>query len=94
MTELPQIRWILVGDDGQHDPEIYDRIAHRYPDRIRVVAIRELTPTEHTLAAGVPQPLPEARGAQRRTAQAGVPVVRGGGGAALRAALAPVLARR
>ena len=91
MTELPQIRWILVGDDGQHDPEIYDRIAHRYPDRIRAVAIRQLTPAEHTLAAGVPQPLPDAREAQQRTAQVGVPVVRGGDGATLSAGLARVL---
>jgi hypothetical protein len=47
------------------------------------VAIRQLTPTEHTLAAGVPQPLPDAREAQRRTAETGVPVVRGGDGTAL-----------
>jgi phosphatidate phosphatase APP1 len=94
MRELPQIRWILVGDDGQHDPEIYDRIAHRFPDRIRAVAIRQLTPTEHTLAAGVPQPLPDARDAQRRTARTGVPVVRGGDGTALADGLARALAGR
>ena len=89
--ELPQIRWVLVGDDGQHDPEIYDQTAHRFPDRIRVVAIRQLTPTEHTLAAGVPQPLPDAREAQRRTAaETGVPVVRGGDGRAIASALEAV----
>ncbi|WP_298457539.1 App1 family protein [uncultured Cellulomonas sp.] len=94
MRELPHVRWLLVGDDGQHDPEIYDRVARHHPDRVRAVAIRELTPTEHTLAAGVPQPLPDAREAQRRTEQTGVPVVRGGDGATLGARLTPVLADR
>ena len=83
MTELPNVRWVLVGDDGQHDPEIYERTTARFPDRVRVVAIRQLTPTEHALAAGVPQALPDAHEAQRRTAETGVPVVRGGDGHAL-----------
>ena len=91
MRELPHLRWVLVGDDGQHDPEIYDRVAHDHPDRVRAVAIRQLTPTEHTLASGVPQPLPDAREAQRRTPETGVPVVRGEDGVALASRLADVL---
>jgi hypothetical protein len=58
-----------------------------------VVAIRQLTPTEHTLAAGIPQPLPDAREAQRRVAEV-VPVVRGGDGTALAPGLTDVLAHR
>ncbi len=83
MRELPWIDWILVGDDGQHDPEIYDSTTQRFPDRVRVVAIRELTPTEHALAGGVPQAAPNSDEAQQRTAAAGVPVLRGGDGTAL-----------
>jgi phosphatidate phosphatase APP1 len=86
MRELPGIRWVLVGDDGQHDPEIYDRIAHEYPDRVRAVAVRQLTPSEHTLAGGTPQAPADVKAAERRTAEV-VPVVRGGDGEAIWAGL-------
>ena len=33
--EFPQIRWILVGDDGQHDPKIYGDFARDRPERSR-----------------------------------------------------------
>ena len=32
--------FILIGDNGQHDPEIYSQIAAEYPNRIRAVYIR------------------------------------------------------
>ena len=35
-------RFILIGDSGERDPEIYGRLAHRYPDQIRAVFIRQL----------------------------------------------------
>jgi len=84
--ELPQVRWLLVGDDGQRDPEIYAELAAEQPDRVRGVAIRQLTGTEQTLAHGAPTPPPDARGARgarRRTADAGVPLVVGGDGTRL-----------
>lgn len=71
--EFPQIRWLLVGDDGQHDPEIYADLAGAQPERVRAVAIRRLTGTEQTLAHGAPTPLPDARDARQRTIDAGVP---------------------
>ena len=41
--ELPQLRWLLVGDDGQHDPALYAEATETWPDRIRAVLIRRLT---------------------------------------------------
>ncbi len=58
--ELPQLRWLLVGDDGQHDPEVYGEAVESAPDQIAAVAIRQLTPTEQVLTHGTPEPLPRA----------------------------------
>lgn len=52
--ELPQIRWLLVGDDGQHDPRIYEEFALAHPDRVECVAIRQLTVTQQLLSHGHP----------------------------------------
>lgn len=45
-AEFPRISWLLVGDDGQHDPEIYAEFAHSHPTHVAAVAIRQLSPTE------------------------------------------------
>ncbi|WP_137122817.1 App1 family protein [Segeticoccus rhizosphaerae] len=52
--ELPQIRWVLVGDDGQHDPRIYGDFARAHPDLVQAIAIRQLTPGEQVLSHGLP----------------------------------------
>ncbi len=39
---LPQRRFILVGDSGEKDPEIYRFLAKRFPERIAAVLIRNL----------------------------------------------------
>ncbi|AXK44329.1 App1 family protein [Brachybacterium saurashtrense] len=54
---FPGIRWILVGDDGQHDPSIYDEFARQHPDRVDTVLIRRLTEPEQLLAHGSRRPL-------------------------------------
>ena len=48
--EFPDIRWLLVGDDGQHDPETYGRFCDEHPDQVLAVCIRQLTPGEAVLA--------------------------------------------
>ena len=48
--EFPQIRWLLIGDDGQHDPSIYAEFAASHPDQVAAVCIRQLTPGEAVLA--------------------------------------------
>jgi len=69
VDELPQVRWLLVGDDGQHDPELYAEVAEDEPERVRAVAIRQLSATEQVLTHGTTEPLPE-RGPARRAARA------------------------
>jgi len=48
--EFPRVRWLLVGDDGQHDEEIYSHFLTEHPDRVRAVCIRQLSPGEAVLA--------------------------------------------
>ena len=52
--ELPRLRWLLVGDDGQHDPSIYAEAAQAHPDRVLGVAIRQLSVTEQLATHGTP----------------------------------------
>lgn len=81
LIDLPQLRWALVGDDGQHDPAIYAELVEHAPDRVRLVAIRQLTPTEQVLTHG--SPLPPNGQAEPTGAAAAVPVLRGPDGHAL-----------
>lgn len=53
--DFPNIKWLLVGDDGQHDPDIYASFAEARPDRVDAVCIRQLTPTEQVLSHGMPR---------------------------------------
>ncbi len=50
--EFPTMQWLLVGDDGQHDPEIYAAFARSHGAQTAAVAIRELSPGEALLAGG------------------------------------------
>ncbi|NLE71605.1 MAG: DUF2183 domain-containing protein [Actinomycetales bacterium] len=83
LREFPERRWVLVGDDGQHDPQIYAQIAEEHPGRVAVVAIRQLSPAEQVLAHGTPSAPRE-----QQRAHPGAPVVvRGADGNALALAL-------
>ncbi|MGP9538614.1 App1 family protein [Brachybacterium sp. AOP43-C2-M15] len=61
-TEFPGMRWILVGDDGQHDPSLYAEFAARHPDLVESVLIRQLTEPEQLLAHGTRRPLEASLG--------------------------------
>ncbi len=52
--EFPNCRWILIGDDGQHDPALYGDFARAHPDSVEVIAIRQLTPAQQVLSHGLP----------------------------------------
>ncbi len=73
IIDYPDIKWILVGDDGQHDPLIFSEAVSEHPDRIAGVGIRELSPGEHVLSHGTTGALSTitTNGGQ------GVPVVHG-----------------
>jgi phosphatidate phosphatase APP1 len=82
-ADLPGVRWVLVGDDGEHDPEIYRDFARSHPDRVAAIALRTVAPM------GTRPPETEER-------VGAVPVVRAGDGRALAGLLdrAGVLAAR
>lgn len=63
--ELPNIRWVLIGDDGQNDPKIYGEFAEEDPDRVQVIGLRQLTPTEQVLSHGLPVPNEEVTPSRR-----------------------------
>ena len=62
--EFPQIRWLLVGDDGQHDEQIYTEFCERHPEQVHAVCIRQLSPGEAVLAGS------NLRGRSRRDGSA------------------------
>jgi phosphatidate phosphatase APP1 len=87
VEDFPRIRWVLVGDDGQHDPTIYAEFAGEHADRVRAIAIRELSVGQQMLAHGTPtsrESVPEA-------GQQMVPAVGAPDGAALAELLRPLL---
>lgn len=44
MLELyPDLPFVLLGDSGQHDPEVYAEVARNHPRRIQAVYIRDVT---------------------------------------------------
>ena len=51
-SEFPDIRWLLFGDDGQHDEEIYAEFAREHPRSVAAVCIRQLSTGEAVLAGG------------------------------------------
>ncbi len=53
--EFPQVKWLLIGDDGQHDPSIYSDFLSSHPDQVAAVCIRQLTPGEAVLAGSSPR---------------------------------------
>jgi len=51
-TEFPDIKWMLVGDDGQHDEEIYGAFQADHEGNVEAIAIRQLSNSEAVLAGG------------------------------------------
>ncbi len=91
LADLPQLTWTLVGDDGQHDPALYDDLVAEHPDRIDLVLIRQLTEAEQLLTHGTPTTLP-GEGADERPSRPDVPVLRAPDGHALGRAIAAMRA--
>ena len=42
LQRYPRRRFVLVGDSGEKDPEIYGEIARRFPEQIKLIVIRAL----------------------------------------------------
>ena len=43
LTTYPTLGAVLIGDSGQHDPEVYARVVEEFPGRVRAVYIRDVT---------------------------------------------------
>jgi phosphatidate phosphatase APP1 len=43
MTRFPKRHFVLVGDSGEKDPEIYARILSEFPERVEAIFIRDVT---------------------------------------------------
>jgi len=102
VRELPDVGWLLLGDDGQHDPEIYAAAAKRHPQHIAAIGIRQLSAAQRILAHEPPAPSGRngtmSRGGtgtlgSRRTRRPahGVPTASGPDGGALARALGRAL---
>ena len=43
MQCYPRLSFILIGDSGQHDPEIYRQIVREFPTRVKAIYIRDVS---------------------------------------------------
>lgn len=43
LDTFPHLKFILIGDSGQHDPEIYHQVVFEYPGRILGIYIRDVS---------------------------------------------------
>jgi phosphatidate phosphatase APP1 len=42
LSFYPDLPFILIGDSGQKDPEIYQEVVNRFPGRVKVIYIRDV----------------------------------------------------
>ena len=63
LANLPNVRFVLVGDSGERDPEIYRAIAHDHSDRVVGIIIRTVvgSDTSHERLRGM-RSLPDYNG--------------------------------
>jgi hypothetical protein len=47
MLRYPQRRFVLVGDSGEHDPEIYGALARKFPQQVAAIYIRQVPGQSH-----------------------------------------------
>ena len=48
MSRFPEQRFILVGDSGEHDPEIFHQLKGRFGDQVKDIWIRDVVDARHT----------------------------------------------
>jgi phosphatidate phosphatase APP1 len=51
LRTYPGLKFILIGDSGEQDPEIYAAIVRRHPQRIRAIYIRSVDPSGVRISA-------------------------------------------
>lgn len=50
LATYPELPFVLIGDSGEKDPEIYHRVVREYPGRIRAIYIRDVTTEDRGVA--------------------------------------------
>lgn len=56
MVAFPRVRWLLVGDAGQLDEDVYVRATARWPGRVAAIAIRQVERARPRPSRGRPDP--------------------------------------
>ena len=51
LDTYPHLPFVLIGDSGEQDPEIYREVVRKYPERIRAVYIRSIDTKAERVAA-------------------------------------------
>ncbi len=49
IERFPQLRWVMLGDSGQADAELYAQAAHEFGNRIAAIYIRDVDPDTDSL---------------------------------------------
>lgn len=42
LNTYPQLKFVLIGDNGESDPEIYSEVVRNFPERIKTIYIRSI----------------------------------------------------
>jgi len=50
LQDFPERSFVLIGDTGEQDPEIYGAIARAYPEKVRMILLRDVTGDTRTSA--------------------------------------------
>ncbi len=48
-SRYPDMKWVLVGDSGQADAQIYAQATREFPDRVLAIYIRDVDPETHSV---------------------------------------------
>ena len=67
LRTYPDLPFILVGDSGMRDPELYQELARKHPGRIRAIYIHDVSPPERDR---------EVRRIAEELEQEGIPLLR------------------
>jgi phosphatidate phosphatase APP1 len=60
LATYPELPFVLIGDSGEQDPEIYREVVRRWPRRVRAIYIRGVN-TESARAAAIERLVEEVR---------------------------------
>lgn len=66
MTTSPDLPFVLIGDSGQEDPELYREAPRRFPDPVRAICIRNVTGRRRQAEVSKPRDALQADGPDLR----------------------------